>query len=270
MILSTFFHHILQPVRRGTMTPQECAEFCLSLGITGIDVMPCAPVREPEDILQIFLQSGMCLCSMPAHWDILHGADPGTADTVLKTAERLGVRNVLIIPGFFEDGDDRSEVVARSLEPFAAFCRRAASMGITPAMESFDHVASPLLHTEGLLYYLSQIPELTCTFDMGNAYYSGEDVTDAFRRLRPYIKEQIHCKDRLPPSPDAAWEQGSPRPTPDTAVGDGVVPIASILHELTADGFDGVISLEHYGAEDQAASLTRSAAYVRNVLRQDQ
>lgn len=43
---------------------------------------------------------------------------------------------------------------------------------------------------------MEQVPGLSCFFDTGNFLYSEEDAVQAYRELKPYIKDEIHCKDR--------------------------------------------------------------------------
>ena len=46
-------------------------------------------------------------------------------------------------------------------------------------------------------------------------------------------------------------------------VGSGFIPMKEILASLTEIGYDGVLTVEHFGVDDQLACLEKSAEFVR-------
>ena len=269
MVISTFLNHIIDNKHRAAGTIPECAKFCLEHGITGIDAMIFPHNTDSIDEVRILEREGMHLNSLPVHWDILHGANMATGCHIVDTASRLGAPNILLIPGLFRPEDDRAALMERSLEPLADFCRRATERGITVGMEDFDTATSPVVSTEGLLYYLTHIPELACTFDTGNALFNDEDALEAFHTLRPYIRTQIHCKDRRwvakrPDEPYLTTTGGNK--LYGEMVGRGIVPIAEILRELRDSGFEGSATLEQFGAAEPLPYLAEAAKFALGAL----
>ena len=76
----------------------------------------------------------------------------------------------------------------------------------------------------------------------------------------------MHCKDRS----FTAKEGEEPKETVDgkkmysCAVGSGCIQMKEILDQIIASGYDGYLSIEHFGSLDQLSDMERSAAYLKN------
>ena len=113
------------------------------------------------------------------------------------------------------------------------------------------------------LWFMKNVPGLHFALDTGNFAYSSEDVLKAYEVLLPYISH-IHCKDR---AVNAAVPETDPRKyIAACAVGDGYIPIRTIVDKEKARGYDDYFVIEHYGMQDQYEGIRRSAEYMRSIL----
>jgi sugar phosphate isomerase/epimerase len=84
----------------------------------------------------------------------------------------------------------------------------------------------------------------------------------------------VHLKDRMIGSAGSLMEvrYGRPSASPDglvmypCAVGEGVIPVPVILHNLLAEGYDGYVTVEHFGAARQWDTICESSEYVRTNI----
>ena len=107
--------------------------------------------------------------------------------------------------------------------------------------------------------------------DMGNFLCSDDDPIRAVAIAAPYAFH-AHAKDFLFKSrgegikPEGFFETRGGNYLRGTVVGHGVVPIANCVRILQKAGYDGYISLEFEGAEDNMFALEAGYKYLRSVI----
>ena len=143
---------------------------------------------------------GLEISSIPAYFDF--GRDDNVdrqSQPVLEAARYLGAEKILVIPGFFQEGDSPEEK-SRQMESMARCLNRlgekAAGYGVSLVMEDYDSLLAPFSTAEGLEYFLSRCPALSCCFDTGNFRFAGEDELAAYEKLKNRISH-VHLKDRV-------------------------------------------------------------------------
>ena len=129
-------------------------------------------------------------------------------------------------------------------------------------IEDFDDEKSPIADAEGMLWFLERIPSLRAAFDTGSFMYSARSETEAFKQLQKKIVH-IHCKDRsLDEKMGCEFKltiDGKKLyPSP---VGFGCVKMAEIVDALENDGFDGIYTIEHFRANNQAEYIKCSTEW---------
>lgn len=195
---------------------------------------------------------------------------------------------------------DRQRELQNMIRGMKLLCAEAEKAGIDVTMEDFDNARSPIRNMAGMDAFLEAVPELSITLDTGNFRYSAEDALTAlhhFEEKFPGRVRHVHCKDRLIPdgaedveaqpgengglrkagekrraqSGSAALRRqyGEPLIAMDgaamypCAVGKGSMPIPQILAELAAKGYDGILSMEFFGAASYTDCIRKSAAFLR-------
>lgn len=265
MIISTFFDNITAMAQQNDLSLAQTAEECVRYGVTGIDIEDCE-VADPR--VSELLDAGMQIVGMPTRFDLLHSPDGQTVEKIVDLAVKYNVPRILMIPGFFIDGEDRAKAMHTAAEEMSRLCALAGKEGITVGVEDYDHIDAPTSTIDGMKWFLDQVPELSCFFDTGNFLFGGEDVMEAYRLMKHRITSQIHCKDRAfvgRPGDDPSKSKTGKLMYP-CAVGSGILPIGEIIRDLAKSGFDGVFTAELFGTEDTLGDLKASAEYIQSCI----
>ena len=269
--LSVFYEHIFEAAQQSGKTVEECLRFAKSCGIEYLECDLWRLERREEE-KALFDSCGMGVSCIYAHFDFLHDSAERSEEKythLFETAKYFGAQKVLCIPGYFDDGD-RAEQLVRFAEGLSAMCRAAQQYNITVTVEDFDDENSPCCRTADLLYLLGNVAGLRYTFDTGNFRYCLEDAALSYTKLKQYTSH-VHCKDRSYDIENASADRSNGKPDLSGAVMypsevcDGVIGIDLLLKQLKADGYSGVLAIEHFGAVDQMKYMERSAENIRRA-----
>ena len=134
-------------------------------------------------------------------------------------------------------------------------------------LEDFDSADAPFGTSSQMLYFLQTIPGLKACLDTGNFEFFGEDLPDAYNRLKGRIVH-VHCKDRTLSRPDALYGSHAVdgRILYPAAVGEGFLPLEDVVKKLLDDGYKGGFSIEHFGSPDMLGDILRSAVNLNHWL----
>lgn len=268
MTISTFSEHILTAAKQTGVLPLKMALQCSDFGISGFDfIRSHALDRSDFETIKPLLEAGMCISSMAGHIDLGHSSQ--SINTFLDDAEKLGTNRIMAIPFSFKPDEDRNRVREKIAENLRKLVFEASKRNITVGMEDFDALESPTARTDDLLWFMENVPGLTCTLDTGNFYYSGEGLLKSLDVLMPFVKSHVHCKDRAcrGRKGERTGYNTSGVPMYPCAVGYGVLPLRLALHRMCSSGFDGCYTIEHFGSSDMAGDLERSARTIMESVR---
>lgn len=267
MKLSVFYHHICEAAQQSGKTVSEVIDIAKSLGINYLE-FDIADLKNDETAVFLY-DSGMKISSVYGFYDFANSDDLGGAFYHCDRAAELGSEKIMLIPGFYS-ANDKSVMESERKKMLSAMkkvCEYAHEKGLTPTIEDFDDFLSPISTSERMLDFVNEIPYLKVTFDTGNFMYSAESENYAFERLRPYIVH-VHCKDRSM-TPDERCEMKCAVDGTEMyacPTGDGCAAVAHIVKELVKDGYDGIFTIEHFGAYDQLMFMKKSAENLRGML----
>lgn len=267
MKLSVFYHHICEAAEQSGSTVPEILGIAKELGIDYLE-FDIADLKNDE-AAKVLADSGMKISSVYGFYDFANNADLDGAFYHCDRAAELGSDKIMLIPGFYS-ANDKAVMTAERDKMIAAMkrvCEYAYEKGLTPTIEDFDDFMSPISTSERMLSFVEEIPYLKVTFDTGNFMYSAESENYAFERLKPYIVH-VHCKDRSM-TPDERCEMKCAVDGTEMyacPTGDGCVAVAHIVSELYKSGYDGIFTIEHFGAYDQLGFMKRSAENLRRIL----
>lgn len=267
MKLSVFYHHICEAAQQSGKTVSEVIDIAKSLGINYLE-FDIADLKNDETAV-LLSDSGMKISSVYGFYDFANSDDLGGAFYHCDRAAELGSEKIMLIPGFYS-ANDKSVMESERKKMLSAMkkvCEYAHEKGLTPTIEDFDDFLSPISTSERMLDFVNEIPYLKATFDTGNFMYSAESENYAFERLRPYIVH-VHCKDRSM-TPDERCEMKCAVDGTEMyacPTGDGCAAVAHIVKELVNGGYDGIFTIEHFGAYDQLMFMKKSAENLRGML----
>lgn len=275
MKLSVFYDHITQAVRQsdGRRSVEEVMKRCSEFGIRGIDIEYNQLCADYDRICGLLRYNYMEVASIYQFYNFKNNSDISVAKEQIDMAQKLGVRRVLIVPGFLDEDEAKAlhnvgsdyRAVERFMEQnlriqsikeaLTELARYAKPLGVEVTLEDYDDMKSPCSKMNELLWFMRNVPDLKCTFDMGNFAYSYENVMDAYEELKKYIVH-VHCKDR--------GNEGSGLKSVPT--GSGYIPVAQLVRKLKEGGYRGYLSIEHFGDINQLQSIEQSSHFLKSVL----
>lgn len=197
-------------------------------------------------------------------------------DLLLHQAQYMSCDKIMVIPGFYSalrnaeccDGER-----AQMLEECQKLTEYAGELGITVTIEDFDDEKSPISTISGMKQFLDYIPKLQVTLDTGNFIFQGEDVEEAQQTFSGRISH-VHLKDRYLPMLQAGILPETMRLAEckeavngtrlyACAVGAGHIPIRSVVGKLEASGYDGILTIEHFGVPSYADAIRDSVNWLK-------
>lgn len=180
-----------------------------------------------------FEDVGLGICAVDASANFTDRLTaPGHADEahrVIDLACVLGAPFVRVFGGNVPEGATRSEAVSSLVENLRLLGDYAEqSGGVTIVLETHDAFSTGAQVSEAL----KQVghTRVAALWDLHHPYRQGEAPEDTWAALGAYVRH-VHVKDSRPP-------------TDYCLLGDGGIPIMSMLRLLTQGGYDGWVSLE--------------------------
>lgn len=279
MKYSVFYHHICQAAAEQGCTVDEMLAEVSAMGIGYVELDRDAVGADDAQILalsQRLAQNGLQPSSIYGFFDWNQGSLPNENDLLLHQAQLMGCPRVMVIPGFYSDLSDTrqcSTEKARMIAGMQQFVQLAEDKGVTVTIECFDDARSPIATIAGMADFLAAVPQLCVTLETGNFIFSGDDILEAQQRFRSRVRH-VHLKDRWMPSltQDAIPPEilaGDPATAVTgamlypCAVGQGHIPIAQVIADLAKTGYDGVMTIEHFGVSSYASAIRASISWLK-------
>ena len=155
----------------------------------------------------------------------------------------------------------KSTALAKKLIPYL---QSAAEMlekqGLSLVLHNYEHECLPEANGETLLdLYLKSVPSLKLELDVGWAHYAGSDALSVMQKYRDRLV-LLHLKD---------VNKGAPRSHCFTAIGEGDLPLATVLKEaasLPRLEKNGILIDQDRSEGDLLSDLERGAKNVYSLL----
>ena len=275
MKLAIFYQHMLDAARQmgysKEESPIEAARLASKLGY---EMVECSYDHIKEDPVGFkeYLQSfGLAVSCVYISFELNHVIDIDDIQNKLQNAAKAGTGKVLIIPGYYDHAESETDEYNKETEAFiqglALICDEAGKLNIQVVVEDFDNDRSPCCRTDQLVMLTERISNLWVAFDTGNFLYYLDDAISSYPKLKNRIAH-VHLKDRL--TSPAHQEDKQVRRTDGSmvypcAACEGIARIRQILQWLKQDGYDGILSVEHFGSICEAELAKRSIQNVKAV-----
>jgi len=256
----TFHNHVLDFAKQSGLSEEAALAETRAMGFDGL-FADHAALTDRTRQRSLFEGCGLRVLSIFSYIDFLHDEQSACArktEDLVAAAAAFGTKNVLVIPGVFQEGDDQEAGLDRICAGLTEACRLAKPLAIDVTIEDFGSATSPNKDIAGCLRILERVPDLGFSFDTGNFTCCGEDPHVAYEALKDRTVF-VHLKDR-PAGPDGHATPGA------AAVGDGVLQLDKLVCRMLADGYTGDFVAEHFGMKDQETAMRRSAAFCRRIL----
>lgn len=259
-----FYHHLAEASEQSGKSLREIIRYTRSLGIEWAE-MDYAVLSDDISAANILKEEGLGISSIYAFYDFGNNPNGTVGFSQIDRAKKIGCDKIMIIPGFYTS--DSCEQIEKErdnmLKAMREMCKYAAANGITPTIEDFDDVKSPIATAEQMLWFAERIPELKITFDTGNFMYSGQDELYAFELLKNRIVH-VHCKDRslkIKSDCEVKTTVDGKNMYP-SAVGCGCIKMKKIIERLEKQGYNGIYTIEHFGADNQLDYMKKSVEFL--------
>lgn len=271
--IALFYQHIIEAAAQ---TGQSIEAVLTRVRAAGIDYAECdmADLLRDSSIVPRLKAAGMGISSIYGFYDFGNAPDGKAGYAQVELAEQTGCKRIMIIPGFYTETAASENAAAKRererdnmLAAMREMCEYAAARGIQPTIEDFDDTASPIATAGQMLWFTERIPQLKIAFDTGNFLYSGEDEWKAFERLRQEIVH-VHCKDRSLKPQTGCEEKRAADGTPlyPAPVGAGCIRMKEIVTALEKTGYDGIYTIEHFGAGNQLEFIEASVKWLKGCV----
>ncbi len=269
--LATFYDHIKDIAGQEKMSLTETMREVRDCGIDSLEISQNNLIGREEEVGNELACAGLDISSIPAYFNFGRDEDVDMqSEPTLEAARFLGAGKMLVIPGFFSPEDneaERARQMGQIVQCINRLADKAAGYGVSLIMEDFDNALSPCATAEQLRFFLDRCPGLSVCFDTGNFRFSAEDLMEDYGLLKDRIGH-VHLKDRAFSSlngekPLTALDGKELFPCP---VGGGDLDIVGVISRLKRDGYDGVYTIEHYGAAKMLDCVKQSARWVKKQL----
>ena len=182
MKLSVFYEHIIEAAKQENKSISEICKLASSFGIKGVEIENKRLFEDNKGVLSNLKEGNLEISCMYGFFDFSHSDDLNPGFKMVDLADELGIKKIMLIPGFLEDFEFLSIIykqkVDKMIDMLKKVCIYAKEKDIMVVLEDFDDKIAPFATAKQLTYFYENIPELYCAFDTGNFLYSEEDALE--------------------------------------------------------------------------------------------
>ncbi|MBP5639645.1 MAG: sugar phosphate isomerase/epimerase [Victivallales bacterium] len=214
--------------------------------------------------------------------DLLGGSNGDLDAEIERVKGEVDIAAILRVPGMRHDATYGNfpadwkgpKSFDAALPRLAAGCRAiteyAATKGIKTMVENHGYFCQESLRVERLITAVNH-PNFGALIDIGNFICADDNPAQAVGRLAPFAfhchAKDFHLKSGMEPWPGKGWNQSrSGNWWRGAILGHGNVPVAQIVRNLIAKGYDGVFSIEFEGMEDVLTGIEYGQANLRRFI----
>ncbi len=237
--------------------------------VNGLGYDPAVSLySNPRRLRRILEQRGLQVSQIDAAFPMMgpEGSAFGVpyVQQAIRFAAEIGCPIVDTTDGAFKtEGYSDEEVFRIACENYKQCLAWAEDYGIIINIETHGPYTTNPDFLERLFQHFES-PYLRFNFDTGNTYISGKDPVEYLKRFRKYVSH-CHIKDVSPGLAAAVRGEETGIGCSEVPVGGGVNAenIKKCLEFLKQSGWDGVVSIECYGADE---NIRKSIEFLRPLV----
>lgn len=271
--LSVFYSHIRQMAKQLDISNEMALKKAVEMGYTHLECN-LGEIAPESESLKLLRDSGLQIASVYYNFDFSHESleqSIGAIDKYLETIALANATKCMPMPGVIKEGEDLNEAMKVMCDRVAIMTEKAKQYGITVTIEDYYNNLAPYSTSKQIEYFLDNIHELMCTIDTGNFAFLGEDNLEIYDRLKDRIVH-AHLKDfNYDPrfkndsdnnfTIDFAGKKAYP-----CEVGMGSYGVEKLVEKMVSDGYNGIFTVEVFGAADMYGAVERSAENLKKIL----
>jgi sugar phosphate isomerase/epimerase len=251
-------------------------EFAASAGAQGVELLSCF-WRDKEKEIPLIEQAlqahGLpvacfCACNNFVTEDAQARRDQVKEVTdAVDAAVRFGAKVVRVFSGDSNGRLSYETALQHIVDGLKASARYAEENGVVLCLENHGLFAGLSGQVLDVIRRVGS-DALRSTFDTGNFLLVGQDPREALEELKPYVRH-VHVKDfeKLPPGETSrGYAALTGERYVGRIVGEGEIDLAHLLGELHRSGYDGWLSVEFEGEEEQTLGSERSVRYTAELV----
>lgn len=264
---SIFYDHIRAVASQEGINISKAIAYAASLGYVGCDVH-WRGETDFREIRSLLSAEGLQVSAVYRFWELFSEVDENEAHEFFSLLRESGCDRVMVIP-WEETKSEHTDSV------FTAVCRRlnricdiAEEYGVRITAEDFDSADVIINNTAALSRAFSLCSKLFHTFDTGNYAYFGESAATALERfsdriISVHLKDRAHSKNAFTDTPIPFADGTEAYSCP---CGDGYIDVGEFIRVLHRKGYDGYLTVEHFGVSPMKTAMQISAQFVDSTL----
>lgn len=180
----------------------------------------------------------------------------------IEEMNRVFDRNNSLLPGkFVSEFMQSNRAVMNMCEMLEMAVVYGKSCGVEVSIENFDDRCAPYSRSAGVLWFLSQIEGLKCTFDTGNFILGDESFEEAYPLYMDKICH-IHAKDR---GIDENICKLHNKGTLPTTVGSGYLNLQGAIKDFISRGYNGYIAIEQCNVKEPYNAIFEAIDFMKSI-----
>ena len=268
-------------IKQTGATYRDICKLAKDIGFDGIEfidldlnVQPAQDVLAlADDIKAYCAEIGLTIIAYTVGADFIGGGaeEVNKVKAKVDIAERLGAKVMRHDAAWkLEEGMTWRQAVDKIAAPIREVAEYAQGKGIRTCTENHGYVLQDAHRVETLIQTVNH-PNYGWLVDMGNFLCADEPAVHALPIAAPYAFH-AHAKDFLykpswEPNPGDGWfaSRGGAH-LRGTVVGHGVVPLAYCIEVLRNSGYEGWLSYEFEGMEENIPAIKAGYQVLRTLL----
>ena len=254
---------------------------CLAKGI-GFDAIEFTdlkvedPIALAKELRALCAELGLEISAYAVGMNLLKGDGEENVQTLLScvdVAEALGAPVLRHdICSALPEGMTWEDAIPEMAPLIRRVTAYAKEKGIRTCSENHGYIFRDSVRVEKVIHAVND-ENYRWLLDIGNFLCADEWPTDAIERALPYTIH-VHVKDflyrkteNLSVLPEGFFKTRNGNLLRGTVLGHGDVPVAACVKRLGEFGYDGTVSLEFEGAEDNLKAVRLGCAYLRKLVK---
>ncbi|MBW7458158.1 sugar phosphate isomerase/epimerase family protein [Paenibacillus sepulcri] len=256
-------------------TNADFIDFAASTGAQGVELLSVFWNEETDipAVRDALARTGIQLACFGACNNLVQtdaAAREAQVQDILRSVDmavEFGARVVRVFAGDKRDGISYEQAKGWIVDGLKQGADYAESKGVTLCLENHGIFAGRGDQVVELIEAVGS-SALRSTFDMGNFLLVDEQPVEALNQVTAYI-HHVHAKDFRkvgPEETEGVYRSIAGDPYVGTVPTEGDVPAAVLVGKLAETGYDGWLSVEYEGLEEQRSGSERAVRIINQLV----